>query len=586
MLPSLRNARPPIPDFFDVMFFSPNAAYANVSARQLALEPSVSGVDGPRSWSLWVEASNIGTGLFRVFGCALTTSTTQQYALQIQPQSSTDATNQKMRFVLFTDGSNFIFIETTNKFLRNRWTHVVVTYSGSETSAGLNIYLNGVLDSTAVKSGSGAYTGALNNSSLRFTVSNVFTATSRFAGDMRDLAVWTTELDQTKVTTLYNLGIPIDVDTVSFYGSDIASYWPLRTTLTSTTNSIFNFVSDVGITTRNIPVGPDYNKISIFNGVPVNSRYISFGGMFKPFANKFHWNGRSGTSHLANGKIVKLVFDQTDMSVTAPLDIITDGTYDLRGGSAGIINSLITNLATRYTTAGAVFVDQQRWESTDGFTGETFGSPVSMTVAGTSFNFYGKIVEGYTSGEFLVPQFEFVTPNFLVNIWKRDTGGTWSKQNIYSGASAQLTECSLCRVGNNTFFCLVRNNAGSGLYLIYSTDGGATWSAPFATGLGTGVSNADMALDHNDKLVVIYMDRATGGIYITIENAIADIIADPTAWNSSSRVFQGYSTDSTVILGYPCIVRDGFNWAIAFSSEFSSSRADIYFGYGILGLGI
>ena len=209
---------------YDVMHYSFGNTSAYVAARQTALEPAVAGVDRAMSWSLWLYSSNINTeNAARVFACAYTAAGDQQYSLSINDSDLTDSTqNQKLAFVLFTDLSNTIGIRTTNRFARGRWAHVVITYDGSEANTGIEIYINGVRDATAIRSTTGTYTGAHNNSSLRFMTSWAYVAQSRdFAGDQRDLAIGDIELDQTKVDELYNVGVPIDVNTVSFYGANI-----------------------------------------------------------------------------------------------------------------------------------------------------------------------------------------------------------------------------------------------------------------------------------------------------------------------------------------------------------------------------
>jgi len=574
---------PDIPASFNVMFFAPGVAHARVSARQLDLEPSVAGVDRAMSWSVWVCASNIYTNTQRVFGSSETAGANQQYALQINDQSLSGANagiNQKLRFVLFTDSSNFITIDSTNIFLRNRWTHIVITYDGSEDQSGFEMYLNGVLDSTATKSETGSYTGARNSANLRFMVSRVDTASlGRYGGDQTTLAIWDKELNQTEVDELYNFGVPIDVDTVSFYGN-IEAYWSLKTGTTCSNNATFNFSSVNNITTRNIPVGPNFDKLSIFRAHPADTNYVSFGSAFLVSGN-FYWNGRSSvTSHLAGGDIVKITFDRSTYAVGTKTTIINDAD-DLRAGSAGIIDTDIYNFTSRFSNP--TFLNQGRYVSTDGLTGETFGSITTMATTLANFNFYGKIIEDYTPGDYIVSQFEFTSPNYQVNIWRR-IAGVWSKTNVWSGTTEGLTESAICLDGAGGYIMLCRSDLLNDLYLITSADG-VTWTSPQATTLATGISNADMVLDPDGNLTVIFMDRATDRISISPGNVIADILADPTDWVAPSEIFESYTTDSLGILGYPTIWRDEFHYFVAFSAEFSSSRADLYLGYGIIGLG-
>lgn len=577
---------PPVPPFFDVMYFTEaDTGRANVSTRQTVLEPSTAGVDHAMSWSVWICPSNVGTQLMRVFGVCETAANNQQYALQLNLQNTTTSINQKLRFILFTDGSNFINIDTQTIFLRNRWTHVVVTYDGSESNTGLEMYINGVLQ-TVDRQATGTYTGARNSANLRFMAGAVFGSSGRYRGDMKDLAVWDNELDQTKVTELFNNGLPIDVTTVSFYGSDIVAYWQMDTDTVCTNSATFNLGTVTGITTRNVPVGPDFKKLSIFKATVANANYVAFGGMFKNGPNKFDIQLRSGTTHLANGNIVKISLNSSTLAVTGPITVIDDPTVDLRGGSAGIIDGKVMVFSSRFTGPGT-FHNINRYESTDGLIGETFGAATVMPTTETAYNFYGKVAETYTNGEFVVPMFENDGTNYEINLFHRNLAGTWTKSNVWTGTTEKYVEAAICRTGGNSWVMLMRSEASSGLFMTFSTDDRASWSTPAATGLGSsGRANADMCLDPDGNLIVIYMDRGTDSIYITAGNVIADIIADPTDWNTSSQVFLSYTTDSLGICGYPMIERDGFYYAIAFSAEFSSSVTDLYLGYGIIGLGL
>ena len=76
------------------------------------------------------------------------------------------------------------------------------------------------------------------------------------------------------------------------------------------------------------------------------------------------------------------------------------------------------------------------------------------------------------------------------------------------------------------------------------------------------------------------MDRGDGFVKMSINNVVSDVLADPTNWESELRLFEGYTTDSLNILGYPSVVADGYFCAVQFCAEFSTSRADVIFGYG------
>ena len=562
-------------------------AHARVSARQTALEPSNATVDKAMSWSVWLHQHNLGTNATRVFGVQMTGSGNQQYVLQTLAQDMTPTSrNQRLNFSIFTDGSNFITVESTNRFLRGRSYHVVITYSGSEAASGFKMYLNGVEDTTANKFMTGTYTGARNDANNRMILSRVDSSSTRYRGSMRDLAVWNRVLTSSEVTELYNAGAPFTISGLSWYAAAIVSWWPFTASLASSNSSSYDFGTANSISIGTTKLSPTYESISFFNADPSNTRYIAFGGSFW---NNPGWdiNVRSGTNHLANGKIVNFKFNPSDLSVTSPVDVLTDGTYDLRNVSTGKIDGTdIAIFLARFTHTTGPFIDLLRFTSTDKLVGQTFGSGVSMTTDTDRYSFYGKVIRGDNHGEYLVCEYEYNTAAtaYQVNVFKRDAGGTWSKINVWSGDNtAAYTESCICKVAKNTYFILSRSEVLVGLHLFISTDGAATWSGPFATGMGGGVCMADMAMSPHGLLAVVFGDRSINRLVLSSGNPIADIIADKTDWKNQSQVFQSYAADSTGILGYPSISFRGEKVCITVVAEHSSSRADLYVGYGLLG---
>lgn len=571
---------PPIPTSFDVAFFADNST-ARVGTRQVSLEPSVAAADRARSYSIWVHQSNLSTTAMRFMGCAEPANTNQQFVLQTNAQSDA-SNNQLLSFVLFDASNNIIGIRPNQKFLRNRWYHIVVTYTGSELNTGLEIYLNGVLVTDLTRTSSGTYAGARDSATLRYCFSRMDASASRYIGDMRDATVWNRVLTGAEVTEIFNGGVPLASTSASFWGSTGIAYWPLQSDLTCANNATFNLGTSAGITFRNIPLSPTYEQISFWNAYPGQTRYLAFGGMYKNGSN-FVVDTRSGTDHVANGKIVKCAITPSTLSVAAPVDILTDSD-DLRNLAIGPIDGNVGMFLTQYSHP--TFIANERYESTDGLTGETFGAAVNMPTTLTAASFYGAVIAGDLPGEYLVAEYEFTSPStYEVNVWKRSSGGTWSKIQVYTGAGG-YTETNICRVATNTYFLIARSNTQNGLFISISTDGGSTWSAFTSTGLGSGTCMGAMALAPDGSLTLVYADRGIDRLVIVSNSSVAAIIADPTDWGTVSEICSGYSTDSTGILGYPAILYDGFNCCIAFSNEWSSSRADLYVGYGVLGFGV
>jgi hypothetical protein len=521
----------------------------------------------------------------RCFGVGETANNTAQWVVGLVAQSSATF-NQCLQFVLFgPSGSTSIQILSSARFWRGRLTHITGTYDGSESQNGFKLYINAKEDTGATKVMGGVYTGAGNSAGFRMMLSSVFGSTAgRFAGRMRDLVLWNKALTQSKVTELYNNNVPIDASAVSFYGADVLANWPMRTDLTCLNNATFNFGSITGITHSTFPISSKYPFFGQFNAIPGNTRYLAFGSMYQTSNYTWRIYQRSGTDHITAGKIVKITVSTSGYTpvVGAPIDVITNA-LDIRSAQAGEINGDVYIFSSLYNTGTLLVTDIVYWVSTDGAVGEVFGSPISVAgllpfLQGVTF---GKIIEGPSAGEFMVPVYGVNGATYYVGYLKRDTGGVWSWVQMYSGATT-YTETCILNCGGGRFISLSRRNTGGGLFIQSSTDNAVTWSAHASIGLGVGICMADLCLTGGGKVCLFYADRNDGTLNISHSNNVDDILADPTDWNAISSIFLSYTTDSTTVLGYPVVQSWGAVGLCVWSAEFSASRADLFVGYGQL----
>lgn len=569
------NSIPPAPPSYNVMQFGPGNS--RVGTRQLALEPSVSGVDRAMSWSCWLLCNNIGTQTMRAFASMNPSTAFQQYSFNVFSQANA-ALNQHANFTLFnTANTSTIAVNSSEKFLRARWKHVVVTYDGSETAAGLKLYLNKDEDLAATKTSTGSYAGAGSDTGYRFQAGAVLGGALN--GRMRDMAVWNRVLTPAEIVSLYNNGVPIDVNTLSFYAAAIEAYWPMRTDAVCLNNATFNLGTLSGVSFGTYPLGPNYKFLSIFNAIPTNTAYLAFGS----WANSRKIYTRSGTDHVTAGVGVQLVLNPAGaFSVSAPATVITEMPgSDLRNVAAGIDGSLIRLFSARYS--GGVVTDDNYYESTDGLTGLTFGSRNDLTsiLPSSGGLTYGKVCSLPSGDSFVAWYSGNVAGVYKLGIIK-ESGGVFSYIPAYSGGT-DYVEAGLIYCGGSTFILLSRRLANNGLHMLVSTDNNATWSAPAATGLGTGICMGDGCLmPHTGNVTLIYADRTTGLCYLSIGNVVADFIANPLDWNPGSGIFQKYTFGAN-ILGYPGIVPDPSapgSAAVFVSAEASATRSDLYVGYG------
>ncbi len=103
--------------------------------------------------------------------------------------------------------NNYLEAQTVASLPLNQWVNIVATYDGSKTYAGLNIYLNGVSQSTN-NSSVGTYTGMEETDSPLTIGKAGWVDNLYYGGYLEELSIWNTELDQDGVTEEYNGGLP------------------------------------------------------------------------------------------------------------------------------------------------------------------------------------------------------------------------------------------------------------------------------------------------------------------------------------------------------------------------------------------
>lgn len=155
-----------------------------------------------------------------------TVSTLRGYALFHR------STNVLRLQLVSTYSSNRIIIEVLNSLPVSRWTHIVVTYDGSSTAAGLKVYLNGVLTDPYVINDNLSATMVAKtpfNVGCTANVDNVELS----AGQVDDLAIYDKELSAAEVTTIYGGGDPVD-HTVTGPTANLVGYWDMGDTALTT----------------------------------------------------------------------------------------------------------------------------------------------------------------------------------------------------------------------------------------------------------------------------------------------------------------------------------------------------------------
>jgi len=102
-----------------------------------------------------------------------------------------------------TDPGNLIFITGSTILTDNTWYHIVVTYNGSSTAAGLKMYINGVLETPTVNQNS---LSASILSSESTNIGLLQTGANPFKGKIDELVIYNQTLNQSTIDFRYNSG--------------------------------------------------------------------------------------------------------------------------------------------------------------------------------------------------------------------------------------------------------------------------------------------------------------------------------------------------------------------------------------------
>jgi hypothetical protein len=150
--------------------------------------------DLPFSVSAWVKPSDNGGAILG----KQTGGSNGEWILSVQSDG-------KVRLMLFKIGgtSNNIAGLTTQTLPLNKFSHVTATYDASKLSTGLEVYVNGSLDTGSQTSG-GTYTGMGNGAApVRMGKSST---NGSFEGEIRDVKLFNKELSAAEVREVYSNG--------------------------------------------------------------------------------------------------------------------------------------------------------------------------------------------------------------------------------------------------------------------------------------------------------------------------------------------------------------------------------------------
>jgi len=157
-------------------------------------------LDGSSSFTLSSWVKKTGGTFFPIFQKLYypNSSTQDGYRCYIRT-----VTNQIFLNLYSTTGNNNITVSSVDGISNNIWYNVVITYDGSQTAAGVKIYING--ESVSLSVGSDTYTGTMiTNENL--TIGGQPTPTNPLYGNgnISNVSIYNKELSPSEVLQNYN----------------------------------------------------------------------------------------------------------------------------------------------------------------------------------------------------------------------------------------------------------------------------------------------------------------------------------------------------------------------------------------------
>ncbi len=159
------------------------------------------------SISVWVKFGNTGTNRH-----IISNADSAYKGLHIRL-----LTTEKIRFIIAENTSWWYYIDSSVLSV-DTWHHFVATYDGSDTLAGLNVYVNGSLDNATTAESGTKPTSITSADSLKI---GKYTGGEFYPGNIDDVIVFNAELSASDVTNIYNSGKPKDESSLS----NILGYW-------------------------------------------------------------------------------------------------------------------------------------------------------------------------------------------------------------------------------------------------------------------------------------------------------------------------------------------------------------------------
>jgi hypothetical protein len=204
------------------------------------------------SVSLWINPENVSSGNSYLFS----DSTTSPFKGLALDQGSSTAGGFG-NFYYYTGAVNIV---NNTAILGDVWSHIVISFN--ITGQEIKFYVNGVLDKTSTSVAN--ISSSINEFGIRSTG-------NAYNGKLSNISIWSTELNQTQVTEIYNNGLPSNLNNHSAY-SNLVSWWQLGENSSFNTN--WTVIDEKG---TNNGTSSGMAEDDLVNGVGTSGNGISSG---------------------------------------------------------------------------------------------------------------------------------------------------------------------------------------------------------------------------------------------------------------------------------------------------------------------
>ena len=164
----------------------------------------------PNSTSLNITTAMSVSMWFKTTSSSVMYPLTQGSGSEIKYLVQFYAPINRIRLQIYDGNSVLTIIDNTQAFNDGQWHHLAFTTDALTTTDGVKIYFDGTLLTNK---------GTLSNNGISSITTPFYIGqipnTSRFNGNIDEVAVFNSELSQSDVTSIYNSGVPNDLSSLS-----------------------------------------------------------------------------------------------------------------------------------------------------------------------------------------------------------------------------------------------------------------------------------------------------------------------------------------------------------------------------------